>query len=83
MAGIIQFTFVLKGSGKMLKEKDSEFEEVPYISVFAKKYEQAVKKVLRLGIPGVLSEEDIEWQSILEVDDDGLPDEAAPKEGAK
>lgn len=76
----LQFTFILKGSAKVLKSTDVDNEEIPYISVNARTYKSAVKKVLALHIPQVETEEDLEWQSIVEEDD--IFDEEAEKQTA-
>lgn len=56
------FTFEPNGSAKILTDAEGE----SFISVYAKKYPQAVKKVLSMNLPNINSEDDLKWISTQE-----------------
>lgn len=65
------FTFTFLNAAKVLNTSDDG--EEPFVSVFASTYQRAVKKILKLNLPHVESEEDLKFLSCseeLEIDDD-------------
>lgn len=56
------FTFEPVGSAKVLIDAESE----SFISVYAKKYPQALKKVLAMQLPNIETEDDIKFISVQE-----------------
>lgn len=56
------WTFNFKGAAKVLNEG----EESPFVSVLAPNYKAAIKKVLKLQIPNVESEDDLVYSSCTE-----------------
>lgn len=72
------FTFGFQGSAKILTDKNSELDEPPFVAVYSTNYQKALKKVMKLQLPNVESEEDLMFMSCQE---DELDDEimaAAP-----
>ena len=69
------FTFEPVGSSKILIDAEGE----SFIAVYAKKYPQALKKVLSMQLPKIDTEEDVKWVSVQEEvdvdDDDKVPAE--------
>lgn len=64
------WTFTFKGAAKVLNES----EESPFVSVIAKTYPAAVKKVLRLQIPFVTDESDLVYSSCQEDSETDTPE---------
>jgi hypothetical protein len=60
------WTFYFNGAAKVL----SEIEDEPFVSVLAKNYAAAVKKILKLGIPHVNAEDDLKFYSMCEEEND-------------
>jgi hypothetical protein len=56
------FTFEPNGSAKVLTDAEGE----SFIAVYAKKYPQAVKKVLSMQLPNIETEADLKWISTQE-----------------
>lgn len=56
------WTFNFKGAAKVLNEG----EESPFVSVIAPTYATAVKKILKLRIPNIDTEDDLVYSSCTE-----------------
>lgn len=71
------FTFSFQGSAKILTDVNNELEEPPFVSVYSSNYHSAVKKILKLRLPNVESEDDLMFMSCQEevnIDDLGEKD---------
>jgi hypothetical protein len=78
MASSYLWTFYFKGAAKILNEG----EEEPFASVIATTYERAVKKIVKLKIPYVISEDELKFGSVSEefpADDECSFSEARPE----
>lgn len=62
MASKYLWTFGFKDAARVLNESD----EAPFVSVYAPNYEKAVKKVLRLKLPYVTTEEHLNFSACQE-----------------
>jgi|GEM_PF-5121196 hypothetical protein len=62
MASSYLWTFYFKGAAKILNEG----EEEPFAAVIATTYEKAVKKIIKLKLPYVASEEELKFGSVSE-----------------
>jgi hypothetical protein len=63
------FTFGFNNAAKVLNES---MDDEPFASVYAATYDKAVKKILKLKLPHVNSEEDLKFNSCQEEIDDEL-----------
>jgi len=61
------WTFRFKGAARILNEGDDD----AFVSVIAPTYTSAIKKILKLRIPNVVSEEDLVYSSCQEEYDMG------------
>jgi len=60
------FTFGFKGTARILTDKNSELDELPFVAVYSTTYQRALKKVFKLQLPHVDSEEDLMFMSCQE-----------------
>jgi hypothetical protein len=78
MASSYLWTFYFKGAAKILNEG----EEEPFAAVIATTYEKAVKKIIKLKLPYVTSEEELKFGSVSEEypeDDENIIAEVRPE----
>jgi len=67
MASSFQWTFYFKGAAKILNEmKGGDSDEPPFASVVATTYDKVVKKIIKLKLPYVTSEDELRFSSVTE-----------------